>query len=55
MVTRVVTLTEEDLAQLRIILMDGDGEAALQFLRDRVARPLAISERKALDVSRGRP
>lgn len=55
MVTRVVTLTDEDLAQLQFILMDRDGKAALQFLRERVAKPLELSDRKSLDVSRGRP
>lgn len=52
---RVVTLTDEDLAQLKIILMDQDGETALAFLRKRVAKPLDLEDRKALDGSRGRP
>ncbi|MHB8764448.1 MAG: hypothetical protein ACYDA8_08970 [Deferrisomatales bacterium] len=52
---RVVTLTEEDVAELQVILMDRDGAAALEFLRERVAKPLERSARKALDVSRGRP
>jgi len=54
-VNRVVTLTEADLAELKVILMDQDGPAALEFLRKRVAKPLDLSDRKALDVSRGRP
>lgn len=52
---RVVTLTEETVAELRVILMDRDERAALEFLRERVAKPLELSDRKALDVSRGRP
>lgn len=53
--TRVVTLTDEDLARLEVILMDGDGAAALEFLRERVVKPLDLAKRRALDVSRGRP
>ncbi|GAB4285505.1 MAG: hypothetical protein Kow0092_39560 [Deferrisomatales bacterium] len=48
-------LTEEDVAELQIILMDRDGKAALEFLRKRLAKPLDLADRKALDVSRGRP
>lgn len=51
----VVTLTDEDVARLRVILMDRDGGGALEFLKDRVAKPLDLAGRKALDVSRGRP
>ncbi len=52
---RVVTLTEQDVAELRLILVDRDGGAALEFLKERVAKPLDLADRKALDVSRGRP
>ena len=51
----VVTLTEQDLTELRMIVTDRDRDEALRFLKDRVLKPLEASERKALDVSRGRP
>lgn len=51
----VVTLTEQDLGELRMIVADRDREAAFRFLKERVLKPLEASERKALDVSRGRP
>lgn len=51
----VVTLTEQDVGELRMLLADRDGDAALRFLKQRVLKPLEASERKALDVSRGRP
>ncbi len=51
----VVTLTDRDVTELRMIVTDRDRDEALRFLRDRVLRPLEASERKALDVSRGRP
>ena len=51
----VVALTEEDVAELRMIVTDRDRDEALRFLKDRVLKPLEASKRKALDVSRGRP
>ncbi len=51
----VVTLTDQDVTELRMIVSDRDREEALRFLKERVLRPLEASARKALDVSRGRP
>jgi hypothetical protein len=51
----VVTLTERDIGELRMIVADKDRDEALRFLKERVLKPLELSERKGLDVSRGRP
>lgn len=51
----VVTLTERDIGELRMIVSDKDRDEALRFLKERVLKPLELSEHKALDVSRGRP
>ena len=48
-----VTLNDADWGEVRVILMDKDEKAALQFLKDKVARPIELSLNKALDVSKG--
>lgn len=53
--THVVRLTEQDLRELRMVVTDRDRDAALRFLKERVLKPLESVQRKALDVSRGRP
>ena len=50
----VVSLSESDWSELRVILMDKDEKAALRFLKEKVARPVELSLGKALDVGRGR-
>ncbi|MBI5017881.1 MAG: hypothetical protein HZB55_20615 [Deltaproteobacteria bacterium] len=49
----VVSLSDADWGEVRVILMDKDGRAALQFLKEKVARPIEQSLSKALDVSKG--
>ena len=49
----VVSLSDADWGQVRVILMDRDGEAALRFLKEKIARPIEQSLSKALDVSKG--
>jgi hypothetical protein len=49
----VVTLSDADWAEVRVILMDRDGEAALRFLKEKIVRPIEQSLSKALDVSKG--
>lgn len=51
----VVTLTEQDLQRLRVIVLDGDETDALAFLKERVLKPVEESMRKGMDTSRGRP
>lgn len=51
----MVTLTDRDVTELRMIVTDRDQGEALLFLKDRVLKPLEVSERKTLDVNRGRP
>lgn len=51
----VVNISEADLSLIRVILMDKDRDAALKFLREKIARPIEQSLNKGLDVSRGRP
>ncbi len=49
----VVTLTESDWSEVRVILMDRDEKAALQFLKEKVAKPIERSGNKTLDVTKG--
>jgi hypothetical protein len=51
-VARVITLSDADWEQARVILMDKDGKAALQFLKHRIVKPVEQSQNKALDVSK---
>ena len=49
----VVTLSDADWGEVRVILMDKDEKAALRFLKEKVARPIEQSLSKAMDVSKG--
>lgn len=49
----VANLSEADVGELKMILMDKDGEAALKFLKDKISKPIEKSLHKALDVSKG--
>lgn len=51
----VVTLSETDWAEARMIVVDKDAAEALRFLKEKVVKPVEQSLNKALDVSRGRP
>jgi len=53
--SRIVTLSEQDVQKLQSILMDHDGAQALKFLKERIHGQLEASSRKALDTRRGRP
>lgn len=53
-VTHVVTLTEEEMNLVRLILLDGDGRQALAFLRDRIQKPVDGALRKGMDTSKGK-
>ncbi|MBI5443797.1 MAG: hypothetical protein HY900_21625 [Deltaproteobacteria bacterium] len=49
----VVSLTEADWAEIRVIVMDQDGKAALDFLKTKVVKAIELSQNKSLDVSKG--
>jgi len=49
----VVQISQSDLDELKVILMDRDGDAALSFLKEKVAKPIDRSLSKAMDVSKG--
>lgn len=49
----VASLSESDWGELKVILMDKDGAAALAFLKEKVAKPIERSQSKAMDVSKG--
>ena len=51
--THVVTLTDEDIQRLKLIVLDADKSDALQFLKERVLKPLEESKRKGMDTSKG--
>lgn len=54
MTPHVLALDDADWALVRVILMDRDAEAALRFLKEKIARPIEQSLAKSLDVSKGR-
>ena len=49
----VVSLTEQDLAELRLLVMDRDAPEALRFLREKVLKPIDGAARQKLDPSKG--
>jgi hypothetical protein len=49
----VVSLSEVDWAEVRVILMDKDGAAALHFLKNKIVKPVELGQNKGLDVSKG--
>ncbi len=51
----VVSLSETEWAEARMILVDKDAPEALRFLKEKIVKPVEQSLNKALDVSRGRP
>jgi len=51
----VVSLSDSDWAEVRVIVMDRDEKAAWQFLKEKVVKPVEQSLNKALDVSKGHP
>jgi hypothetical protein len=51
--THVVRLTEQDLAELQLLVMDRDAPEALRFLRDKVLKPIDRSNSQKLDPSKG--
>lgn len=51
---RVVLLTESEEIRIKAIVLDGDGEGALKFLKEKILKPLADSDRKGMDTSKGR-
>ena len=51
----VITLKEDDLLELRAILLDEDQAAALTFLQQRIAVQLPVKGTSACDSSRRNP
>ena len=49
----VVSLSEQQVAELRLLVMDGDAAEALRFLRDKVLKPIDRSNSQKLDPSKG--
>ncbi len=49
----VVSLTEQDVAELRLVVIDRDGPEALRFLRDKVLKRIDRSASQKLDPSKG--
>lgn len=49
----VVTLSEKDLQRLKVIVMDGDRDDALTFLKESILKPVEESLRKGMDTSKG--
>ena len=46
----VVTLSEQEVLELKAILMDGDGKEALAFLRGKVLAQVLRKENSRMDV-----
>lgn len=49
----LVSLTEQDVVELRSVVLDRDAAEALRFLRDKVLKPLDSAARQKLDPSKG--
>jgi hypothetical protein len=49
----VVSLSDGDWAEIRVIVMDKDGKAAVEFLKNKIVKPIELSRNKGLDVSKG--
>jgi hypothetical protein len=46
----VLTLSEQEVLELKAILMDNDGNEALAFLRSKVLAPILRKENSRMDV-----
>ena len=45
-----ITLSEQDVIELKAILLDGDGNEALAFLQGKVLAPILRKENSRMDV-----
>ena len=50
MAKTAVSLEEEDIEEIKVIVMDEDGSAALQFIKDRILPQVLRQEKRKLDV-----
>lgn len=46
----VITLSAQDVIELKAILLDGDGNEALAFLKGKVLAPILRKENSRMDV-----